>query len=88
MGLGHCTGFEQRLIGHEHLEPINFDLQFTHPKCIVGFGGLLSTTPIEVRVLADAQLATDIADPQSLGQVAIWIPETNAGFAPRCDASP
>jgi hypothetical protein len=62
-------------LGHQALEPFDLDLEFAAPAVGVDLGRIVALTPPMIGRLDDAELAADIPEGQSLGQVAIGFPE-------------
>ena len=63
--------FVQEKLGHEPLEPIDFDLELATPAIGVDRGGVMAFSPAIIGGHGDAVLAADISNRQSLGQIAV-----------------
>jgi hypothetical protein len=74
-----CDVLEHRLVqhqlGHQELEPLDLDLQFTAAAFRVDPGGIVALAPARLRRLGDAELSADVPNGQTLGPVAIGLPK-------------
>ena len=82
--------FIQEQLGHEPLEPLDLDFKLAAPAIGIDLRGVMPLPPAMVGGLGDADLAADVRDGQSLGQVAVGVLQQTSHFssAVSCHGSP
>jgi hypothetical protein len=64
-------------LGNQELEPLDLSLQLAAAAIGVDLGGVVAFSPVIVGRLGDAELAADIGDRQTFGQVAVRLAESS-----------
>ena len=72
--------FIQEQLGHEPLESLDLDLEMAAPAIGIDLGRVMPPSPAMIGGLGDADLAAEVGDGQSPGQVAIGVPQQSGHF--------
>jgi hypothetical protein len=72
--------FIQEEFGHEPLEPLDLDFELATASIGIDLFGVVSFSPAMVGGLGDADLAAEVRDGESFGQVAVGVFEQSSHF--------